>query len=188
MLDICLDVKHWTIYRFRHGGDGGKERGAYVHGCEARGSDLDGDGRQPGRDPGLVERVDGEVFVRIGVQIPTIGDLPGSIGVVEMGRLAEDAGADSLWVNDHVLMIEDVLGGRRSPHPFTEDGVPWWPVDMPWYECLTAASFLAATTRVCEVGTSVLVLPERNVLEWAKTTAALDALSGGRLVLGIGVG
>jgi len=61
-------------------------------------------------------------------------------------------------------------------------------VDLPWYECLTAASFLAATTSRCRIGTSVLILPQRNVLELAKTSATLDALSGGRFVLGIGVG
>jgi probable F420-dependent oxidoreductase len=61
-------------------------------------------------------------------------------------------------------------------------------MDSPRYECLTAASFLAATTSKCRIGTSVLVLPQRNVLELAKTTATLDALSGGRFVLGIGVG
>jgi probable F420-dependent oxidoreductase len=126
--------------------------------------------------------------MKIGVQIPTTGGLPSELGVVRMGRLAEDAGADSVWVNDHVVMVEGGLDGSRSPYPFSDDGVPWWPADMPWYECLTAASFLAATTRECRVGTSVLILPQRNVLELAKATATLDALSGGRLVLGIGVG
>jgi probable F420-dependent oxidoreductase len=61
-------------------------------------------------------------------------------------------------------------------------------MDLPWYECLTAASFLAASTSSCRIGTSVLILPQRNVLELAKTTATLDALSGGRFVLGIGAG
>jgi probable F420-dependent oxidoreductase len=101
-----------------------------------------------------------------------------------MGQLAEDAGADSLWVNDHLLMVE----GGRSPYPFTPDGTIPWPIDLPWYECLTAASFLAATTSKCRIGTSVLILPQRKVLELAKTTATLDALSGGRLVFGIGAG
>jgi probable F420-dependent oxidoreductase len=128
------------------------------------------------------------MFVQIGVQIPSTGNLPREIGLTKMGRLAEDAGADSIWVNDHILMVEGALDGRRSPYPFSSDGVPWWPVDMPWYECLTAACFLAATTRACRVGTSVLILPQRNVFELAKTTATLDALSGGRLVLGVGVG
>ena len=122
--------------------------------------------------------------MKVGVQIPNNSDKPLQIGLTKMGQLAEDAGADSLWVNDHLLMVE----GGRSPYPFTPDGAIPWPMDMPWYECLTAASFLAASTSKCRIGTSVLVLPQRNVLELAKTTATLDALSGGRLLLGIGVG
>ena len=122
--------------------------------------------------------------MKIGVQIPNNSDKPRQIGLTKMGRLAEDAGADSLWVNDHLLMVE----GGRSPYPFTPDGALPWPTDMPWYECLTAASFLAASTSRCRIGTSVLILPQRNVLELTKTTATLDALSGGRFVLGIGAG
>jgi probable F420-dependent oxidoreductase len=122
--------------------------------------------------------------MKIGVQIPNNSAKAHKVGLTKMGRLAEDAGADSLWVNDHLLMVE----GGRSPYPFTPDGAIPWPMDLPWYECLTAASFLAATTLRCRIGTSVLILPQRNVLELAKTTATLDALSGGRLVLGIGVG
>jgi probable F420-dependent oxidoreductase len=122
--------------------------------------------------------------MKIGVQIPNNSDKPRQVGLTKMGRLAEDAGADSLWVNDHLLMVE----GGRSPYPFTPDGAIPWPMDLPWYECLTAASFLAASTSRCRIGTSVLVLPQRNVLELAKTTATLDALSGGRFVLGIGAG
>jgi probable F420-dependent oxidoreductase len=122
--------------------------------------------------------------MKIGVQIPNNSDKPRQIGLTKMGRLAEDAGADSLWVNDHLLMVE----GGRSPYPFTPDGAIPWPMDMPWYECLTAASFLASSTSTCRIGTSVLILPQRNVLELARTTATLDALSGGRFVLGIGAG
>jgi probable F420-dependent oxidoreductase len=122
--------------------------------------------------------------MKIGVQIPNNSDKPRQIGLTKMGRLAEGAGADSLWVNDHLLMVE----AGRSPYPFTPDGAIPWPIDMPWYECLTAASFLAATTSKCRIGTSVLVLPQRNVLALAKTTATLDALSGGRFVFGIGAG
>jgi probable F420-dependent oxidoreductase len=122
--------------------------------------------------------------VNIGVQIPNNSDKPRQIGLTKMGRLAEDAGADSIWVNDHLLMVE----GGRSPYPFTPDGAIPWPMDLPWYECLTAASFLAASTSKCRIGTSVLILPQRNVLELAKVSATLDALSGGRFVLGIGVG
>jgi probable F420-dependent oxidoreductase len=122
--------------------------------------------------------------LKIGVKIPNDSAKAHEIGLTNMGRVAEEAGADSLWVNDHLLMVES----GRSPYPFTPDGVFPWPMDLPRYECLTAASFLAATTSRCRVGTSVLILPQRNVLELAKTSATLDVLSGGRFVLGIGVG
>jgi probable F420-dependent oxidoreductase len=122
--------------------------------------------------------------MKIGVKIPNDSTKAHEIGLTNMGRLAEDAGADSLWLTDHLLMVE----GGRSPYPFTPDGAYPWPMDLPRYESLTAACFLAATTSRCRIGTSVLVLPQRNVLELAKTTATLDALSGGRFVLGIGVG
>ena len=122
--------------------------------------------------------------MNIGVQIPNNSDKARQVGLTKMGRLAEDAGADSIWVNDHLLMVE----GGRSPYPFTPDGAIPWPMDLPWYECLTAASFLAASTTRCRIGTSVLILPQRDVLELAKTSATLDALSGGRFVLGIGAG
>ena len=118
------------------------------------------------------------------MKIPNDSAKAHDIGLTNMGRLAEEAGADSLWVNDHLLMVES----GRSPYPFTPDGAFPWPMDLPRYECLTAASILAATTSRSRVGTSVLILPQRNVLELAKTTATLDALSGGRFVLGIGVG
>lgn len=125
-----------------------------------------------------------ELRMKVGVYVPVTGPLPGQVGVVRMGRLAEEAGADSLWVNDHIFMVE----GARSTYPFSQDGVPPWSMDTPWYECLTAASFLAATTSSCRIGTAVLILPQRNVLELAKTTATLDALSNGRLTLGVGAG
>jgi len=47
---------------------------------------------------------------------------------------------------------------------------------------------MAAVTRRCRIGTAVLVVPQRNVLELAKAVASIDRLSGGRFVLGVGAG
>jgi probable F420-dependent oxidoreductase len=99
-------------------------------------------------------------------------------------RLAESAGADSLWVDDHLAQVEDA----ESPYPFSIDAQTPWPVAAPRWESLTTLAFAAAATERCTVGTAVLILPQRHVVELAKTTATLDVLSGGRLVLGCGVG
>ena len=80
------------------------------------------------------------------------------------------------------------MSGARSPYPFTRDGETPWPVQQPRWESLTALAFVAAATERCTIGTAVLILPQRHIVELAKTTATLDVLSNGRLVLGCGIG
>ncbi|KRT66588.1 MAG: luciferase-like protein, partial [Candidatus Rokubacteria bacterium CSP1-6] len=60
--------------------------------------------------------------------------------------------------------------------------------DEPWLEPLTAVTYLATITERINVGTSVLVIPYRNPIFTAKALATADYLSGGRVILGAGVG
>jgi probable F420-dependent oxidoreductase len=93
--------------------------------------------------------------------------------LVGLAVRAEELGLDSVWTHDHVFNVGHVfdrIGGK------------------PYYEPLTLLSFVAARTRRIRLGTSVLVLPYHNPIRLAKTAATLDVLSGGRLLLGIGVG
>src|SRR5881296_2388921 len=93
--------------------------------------------------------------------------------LVGLASRAEELGFDSVWVHDHVFNVGHVfdrIGGK------------------PYYEPLTLLSFVAARTRRVRLGTSVLVLPYHNPIRLAKTAATLDVLSGGRLILGVGVG
>lgn len=76
----------------------------------------------------------------------------------------ERAGFDSIWVGDHVCF------------------------PMPIVEPLTLLSFVAAVTDHVKLGTSVYLMPLRHPTTTAKATAAVDLLSEGRLVLGVGVG
>jgi len=92
-----------------------------------------------------------------------------------VARLAESAGFDSLWAGEHVVLPDP----RVPPSPMDPDG--------PILDPLVALSFLAAQTNLL-LGTGIVILPQRNPLVLAKQVASLAALSGGRLILGIGAG
>jgi probable F420-dependent oxidoreductase len=119
-----------------------------------------------------------------GAVVPNAGELPERLGVVEMARAAEAAGAASLWVSDHLLMVD----AETSDYPYSADAKPTWASDTEYYECFACCAAMAAVTRSCRIGPAVVVLPQRNVLEVAKVAATLDRLSGGRFVLGVGAG
>ncbi len=120
----------------------------------------------------------------LGCKVPNTGDLPADPGLAPLARLAEAAGAGSLWVADHVVITTEV----GSRYPYSADGRIGWPPGLAWYEALTSCTWAAASTTAATVGTAVLVLPQREPLLVAKTAATIDALSGGRMVLGVGAG
>ncbi|NIH88632.1 LLM class flavin-dependent oxidoreductase [Amycolatopsis granulosa] len=110
--------------------------------------------------------------MQLGVNVPNFG--PGTDpGVLrEWARIVEGLGFDLLMVSDHVAVTPDVA--VRYPEPF--------------YEPFTTLSWLAGTTTTVRLGTTVLVLPYRHPLLVARMATNLNQLSGGRLVLGVGVG
>jgi probable F420-dependent oxidoreductase len=120
----------------------------------------------------------------IGVQLPLTGIYPSFHGLRAMAQLVEDEGAHSIWVSDHVVMVDDAV----SRYPGNDDGSTWWDLSDDWYESMTSCAFIAAATSHVRIGPGVLILPQRNVLEVAKQIATLDQLSGGRFVLGVGIG
>jgi probable F420-dependent oxidoreductase len=93
-----------------------------------------------------------------------------------IGPLAEELGYDSVWVGEHVVVPDP----RVPPSPMD-------PLD-PILDPLVALAFLAAHTERLLLATGIIVLPQRNPLVLAKQLASLDAVSGGRLVFGMGVG
>jgi probable F420-dependent oxidoreductase len=111
--------------------------------------------------------------MRIGFSLLNNWGIEDAQALVGLATRAEELGFDSVWVHDHVFNVGHVfdrIGGR------------------PYYEPLTLLSFVAARTQRVRLGTSVLVLPYHNPIRLAKTAATLDVLSGGRLILGVGVG
>jgi probable F420-dependent oxidoreductase len=95
---------------------------------------------------------------------------------VRVARAAEDAGLESLWTGEHVVLPDP----RVPPSPA--------PPDFPMLHPSTALAYLAAHTERVRLGTGIVILPQRNPLVLAKELASLDVLSRGRLIFGVGAG
>jgi len=110
--------------------------------------------------------------VRLGVNVPNFGPGTNPDVLRRWALTVEGLGFDLLMVSDHIAVTPDVA--EQYPAPF--------------YEPFTTLSWLAGLTRGIRLGTTVLIVPYRHPLLIARMAANLNDLSGGRLVLGIGVG
>ena len=119
-----------------------------------------------------------------GITLPGAGPLATPAALMAVATLAESVGFTSVWVTDHIAIPEQTV----SQYPYREDGRPPWPASIPYLDAFTALTWVGAVTRTVRLGTSVLVLPMRPPLIVAKTAATLDALTGGRVILGVGAG
>jgi len=110
--------------------------------------------------------------VRLGVNVPNFGPGTNPDVLRRWALTVEGLGFDLLMVSDHIAVTPDVA--EQYPAPF--------------YEPFTTLSWLAGLTREIRLGTTVLIVPYRHPLLIARMAANLNDLSGGRLVLGVGVG
>jgi alkanesulfonate monooxygenase SsuD/methylene tetrahydromethanopterin reductase-like flavin-dependent oxidoreductase (luciferase family) len=104
--------------------------------------------------------------------------------VRDLAQAAEALGFDAVWVSDHVV----IPATSASAYPYSPDGAFRLGPRAPYFEPLTALTYLAGCTSRVRLGTHVLILPYRHPVVTAKMLATLDVLSGGRLDLGIGAG
>ena len=121
--------------------------------------------------------------MKFGVFLPISGRAASSV-LMDAARAAEAAGYDSVWAADRIVIPWEI----RTPYPYKEDRQFLVPPDRPFLEPLTCLAFLAGGTERIALGMSVLVLPYRHPLHWAKIATTIDHLSRGRLILGVGVG
>jgi probable F420-dependent oxidoreductase len=109
--------------------------------------------------------------MQFGVMLPHRWLYAGGNTIKDFAQEAEALGYTSLWVTDHIVVPSYRM---ERGHIF--------------YEALTTLAYVSSITTRCSLGVAVLALPPRNPVLVAKQVATLDALSGGRVILGVGTG
>lgn len=122
--------------------------------------------------------------MKFGIMFANVGPFGTPGGLAALARSAEAAGIESLWTVEHVA----VPVGYRSRYPYSPDGRMPGPESSPIPDPILPLVYAAAVTERIRLATGVLILPQRHPLYVAKEFATLDQLSGGRAMLGIGVG
>jgi alkanesulfonate monooxygenase SsuD/methylene tetrahydromethanopterin reductase-like flavin-dependent oxidoreductase (luciferase family) len=109
--------------------------------------------------------------VHLGLILPNYGQALGAERLASAATAAEEAGFDSGWVTDHLIVPPEHA-----------------PVYGTIAEGLVSLGFLAARTQRIELGASALIVPQRNPLVALKQLTTLDLLSGGRIVTAVAAG
>jgi probable F420-dependent oxidoreductase len=122
--------------------------------------------------------------MNFGVFLPVSGRAAGPETLATAARQAEALGYEAVWAADRIVIPWEI----KTPYPYGDGPGFIVPPDRPFLEPLTCLSFLAGRTERVKLGISVLVLPYRHPLYWAKVATTLDSLSKGRFILGVGVG
>lgn len=121
--------------------------------------------------------------MRIGISIPNFRG-PASLETFQrVARRAEEAGFDDVWLGDHVVLPKRTT----TPHPYSPPGRDW-NGDIPVYDAFTLMGYLAGITDRVGIALGTLVVPYRNPVVMAKMLSTLSVISGGRIIVGIGVG
>jgi probable F420-dependent oxidoreductase len=109
--------------------------------------------------------------VHFGVILPNYGEGSTPDGVRRMVEAAEELGFDSVWTTEHIVVGPDAVD-------------PYGRV----YDPLVTLGWIAGWTERVQLGTSIAILPLHNPFHLAKQAATLQELSGGRALLGVGMG
>ena len=96
--------------------------------------------------------------------------------MVRIAQSAEAAGYESIWTGEHVVIVDP----QAAPSPVAPH--------TPLLDSVASLAFLAGQTERIRLGTGIILLPQRNPVILAKELSAVDVLSKGRLIFGVGVG
>lgn len=110
--------------------------------------------------------------MKFGVNMLNFGPHATPSDLLGWARFAEETGFHSAMISDHIAVTPDVA----QPYP------------APFYDPFATLAWVAGQTERIELGTTVSVLPYRSPLETARVVANIDRFSGGRMILGAGIG
>jgi probable F420-dependent oxidoreductase len=110
--------------------------------------------------------------VKIGTTIRNMGSESSAEIILQCARAAEARDIESVWITDHIAIPPDDAEGSGGRY----------------LDTLTTLAWLAAATARVKLGSGVLIVPYRAKLPTAKQIATVQELSGGRLLLGVGIG
>jgi len=125
--------------------------------------------------------------MRLGIALPNYGSLATPEALCRLAATAEEAGADSVWVSDHLVAPAHVTSSYPYARVEPDRPAPLGVIEE-FYEPVVTLSVLAGRTATVGLGISAYVMPYRHPVVTAKQIATLDALSGGRVLLAVGVG
>lgn len=122
--------------------------------------------------------------MKFGLRYCNIGPLSRREPALALARFAEEIGFESLWSIEHVV----IPAGYTSAYPYSDDGRFGWPETLDYPDPLPWLATIAGATERINLGTAIVILPQRNPVVLAKELATIDMMSGGRLLFGVGVG
>ena len=122
--------------------------------------------------------------MQFGIGLPNLSYVDPTETLMRLAHAAQELAFDAIWVSDHVFMPYEYAPN----YPYSTTGRVGLSATDPIFDPLTTLSFLAGQVPTPRLGISVLIMPYRNPIITAKMLVTLDVLSGGRVILGAGVG
>jgi probable F420-dependent oxidoreductase len=126
----------------------------------------------------------GDPIMKIGLFAVGTPKMAGGGLLKAVASNAERLGVATLWVPEHVVLLDQYA----SKYPYSADGALPAPTNAPIFDPFLALATMAAATSKIRLATGICLVPEHNPLVLGKVVATLDFLSGGRALLGVGIG
>ena len=122
--------------------------------------------------------------MEFGLHLPNAGPFANGPDIVRTAQRAEELGFHSVWLFDHLFTPSKL----ESKYPYSPDGSYAMTPEFPFFDPVAVMGVVAGATQRIHFGTRVLIPTYRHPVVLAKELATIDAVAGGRMILGVGAG